>query len=90
MHSDFRTFSRNMLSPPISNNKVNLNKDTTFLDKSLCFSKQVNISNLNLRNIWLSGRSMDLFVSNLENKSRLTQLIAPYIASDKLLVLFNL
>jgi len=28
---------------------------------------------------------MDLFVSNLENKSRLTQLIAPYIASDKLL-----
>ena len=39
-----------------------------------------------MRNVWLSGKSMELFVNSLETKSRLTQLIAPYIASDKLLV----
>ena len=50
------------------------------------FSFQDNISNLNMRNIWLSGQSMALFVSSLETKSRLTHLIVPYIASDNLLV----
>ena len=39
-----------------------------------------------MRNIWLSGQSMALFVSSLETKSRLTHLIVPYIASDNLLV----
>ena len=39
-----------------------------------------------MRNVWLSGKSMDLFVNSLETKSRLTHLIAPYISSDKLLV----
>ena len=56
---------------------------------NLRFSFQDNMSNLNMRNIWLSGKSMALFVSSLETMSRLTHLIVPYIASDNLLVKSN-
>ena len=80
-----------MLSISLFHNKVNiliiivlLSQDT--LTNECFFSHQDNISSLNLRNIWLSGPSMDLFISGMETKARLTQLIVPYIASDKLLV----
>ena len=40
---------------------------------------------LNLRNLWLTGPGLARLEAGLETKVRLRQLVAPYIATDRLL-----
>ena len=49
--------------------------------------EQDSLVSLNLRNVWLAGKSLRNFSDSLDSKPHLTKLVVPYIATDHLVAM---